>query len=447
MANASYDYANKYFAQAAATQSYYNRYAPGHRWGTFYAFGLGWDISKEGFMQSADWLNQLKLRAVYGRTGNGITNSGYYTWRQTYSFQGTSWYPLGTSQSNGNFTIENQPLANYNITWEKADKINIGLDLSTFGNHLQFTADYYNDCYFDLLQSRGKSIQLMGADYPDENIGKLRRYGTELTLTYQDRVGKFNYYITGNWSYQQSKLLFIDEQNQPYDYLRQTGNPLGTYFGLVANGFLTAEDIANNYPVISGFNNIQPGDVKYVDTNGDGIIDEFDRQAIGGKNPLSFFGLDLGFEYRGFEFSMLWQGVYNRDLYIADRNFTEGFQQINQSYGQAYEHLVNRWTPETAATATYPRLSAGGNDYNNGNNWNTSLWLKSGNFIRLKNIQVGYNVPEAISRQYLGNLRVKIFAGGQNLVTLAACNLVDPEVNFTDYPIQRNVNFGINLKF
>lgn len=446
MANASYDYANKYFAQAAATESYYNRYAPGNRWGTFYAFGLGWDMSKENFMESADWLNQLKLRAVYGRTGNGITNSGYYGWRQTFSYQGAAWYPLGSSQSSGFYTLENQPLANYNITWEKADKRNIGLDMSAFGNRFQFTADYYNDYYFDLLQSRGKSIQIMGSSYPAENIGELRRYGTELSLTYQDRVGRFNYYITGNWNYQQNKVLFIDEQDQPYDYLRLTGKPLGTYFGLVTNGFLTAADIANGYPVMNGFN-VQPGDVKYVDTNGDGVIDEFDQKAIGGQKPLSFFGLDLGFEYRGFEFSMLWQGVYNRDIYIYDRNFTEGFQQINQQYGQAYEHLINRWTPETAATATYPRLSAGGNNYNNGNNMLTSLWLKSGNFMRLKNLYVAYNVPGAISRQYLGSIRVKVFAGGQNLVTMSACNLVDPEVNFTDYPIQRNVNFGINIKF
>jgi len=446
MANASYDYANKYFVQAAATESYYNRYAPGNRWGTFYAFGLGWDISKENFMESADWLNQLKLRGVYGRTGNGITNSGYYGWRQTFSYQGASWYPLGSSQSSGFYTLENQPLANYNITWEKADKRNIGLDMSAFSNRFQFTADYYNDYYFDLLQSRGKSIQMMGSSYPAENIGELRRYGAELSLTYQDRIGRFNYYITGNWSCEQNKVLFIDEQDQPYDYLRLTGKPLGTYFGLVTNGFLTAQDIANNYPVMNGFN-VQPGDVKYVDTNKDGVIDEFDETPIGGQKPLSYFGLDLGFEYRGFEFSMLWQGVYNRDIYIYDRNFTEGFQQINQQYGQAYEHLINRWTPETAATATYPRLSAGGNNYNDGNNMYTSLWLKSGNFMRLKNLYVAYNVPEAISRQYLGNIRVKIFAGGQNLVTMAACNLVDPEVNFTDYPIQRNVNFGINIKF
>lgn len=447
MANIAYDYNKKYFAQAALTESYYNRYAPGKRWGTFYAFGLGWDISKEGFMESVDFINKLKLRGTYGLTGNGITNSGYYTWSQTYSYNGAAWYPLGSSQSSGFFTTENQPLANPNITWEKANKKNLGLDLAVFDNHLQLTADFYKDNYFDLLQARGKSIELMGASYPTENIGKVDRSGVELMLSYQNNIGKFNYYISGNWNIEHNKIIYIDEQDLPHDYLYKTGKPLGAFFGLVADGFLTAEDLASGYPVIEGFNNIQPGDVKYIDKNKDGIINEFDATVIGGDKPLSFFGLDLGFEYRGFEFSMLWQGVYNRDIYLNDRNFTEGFLQINQHYGQAYEHLLNRWTPENTENATFPRLSAGGNNYNFGNFWGSSLWVRSGNFIRIKNLYVAYNLPESLSRNYLGNLRVKIFAGGQNLFTMSGTNLVDPEVGFTNYPIQKNVNFGINVKF
>lgn len=447
MANVSYAYDGKYYVQGAVTESYYNRYAPGERWGTFYALGLGWDLSKEAFLETAEDLNKLKFRAVYGLTGNGITNSGYYTWRQTYSYNGAAWYPLGSSQSSGFFTTENQPLANPFITWEKARKLNVGLDMSLWNDKLQFTADYYNDFYFDLLQARGKNIELMGATYPTENIGKSKRYGAELSLTYQNNIGKLNYYITGNWNLEQSKVVFIDEQNQPYNYLYRTGKPMGAIFGLQTDGFLSAQDITDGYPVMQGFRNIQPGDVKYVDKNNDGIIDEFDRTVIGGDKPLTYFGLDLGLEYAGFEFSMLWQGVYNRDIYLSDRNFTEGFMQMNQHYGQAYEHLLNRWTPENADNATFPRLSAGGNSYNYGNGWGTELWLKSGNFIRLKNLNVAYNLPQAFTRKYTRNIRVKIFAGGQNLFTLSATDLVDPEVGFTSYPVQRNMNVGVNLKF
>ena len=447
MANVAYNYAGKYFAQAALTESYYNRYAPDNRWGTFYAFGLGWDISKESFMKTADWLDQLKFRGTFGKTGNGMDNAGYYSWRQTYYAVGTAFYPLGTSQTSGTFVYENNPLANPNISWEKAYKTNVGVDISVLNNHLQLSADYYNDKYFDLLQFRGKNIELMGSAYPFENIGKVRCYGTELELTYQNNAGRFNYYVTANWSREQSKVLYMDEQEVPYDYLRRTGQPAGAFFGLVADGFLTAKDIAAGYPVIEGFNNIQPGDIKYVDMNKDGIIDVFDSQVIGGDKPLSYFGVDLGFEYRGFELSMLWQGVYNRDIYLGDRTLTEGFQSIGQSYGQAYEHLLNRWTPETATTAAYPRLSAGGNEYNQGNGWNSSFWLKSGNFLRLKNLTVAYNLPKSVCSNYFGNMRVKLFATGQNMLTVSAIDMIDPEVSFTSYPMQRCFNFGINIKF
>lgn len=447
IANAAYNYDKKYFAQVALAESFYNRYAPGKRWGTFYSLGLGWDISKESFMESADWINQLKIRGVHGLTGNGITNSSYYTWRQTYSHHGAAWYPQGTSQSSGNFTTENHPLANTNISWEKARKTNLGVDISLLNDKIQFTSDFYLDRYFDLLQVRGKNIELMGASYPAENIGKNRQHGLEFMLAYQNNINKFNYYISGNWNIEYSKLLFMDEQDHPHDYLYRTGRPLGVSFGLIADGFLTAEDIANGYPVIQGFSNIQPGDVKYIDKNKDGVINEYDVSVIGNDKPFSFFGIDLGFTFSGFEFSMLWQGVYNRDLYLGDRHFTEGFLQVGQHYGQAYEHVQNRWTPETAETATLPRLSAGGNNYNYGNSWGTSLWMKSGNFIRLKNLHIGYNLPETVSRNYLANLRVKFFAGAQNLFTLSAIDLVDPEVGFTNYPLQKNINFGVNVKF
>ena len=446
--DASYDFNNKYFVQAAMSESYYNRYAPGRRWGTFYAFGLGWDISKEAFMQKADWVNQLKLRAVFGKTGNGIDNTGYYTYRQTFSENATASYPQGTNLGTGTITSENSPLANPYLTWEKAYKWNIGADIALFDNRLQLTADYYNDKYYDLLQSRGKSIELIGLSYPTENIGKVRQFGGELAISYQDRVNEFNYYVTANWSCQQSKLLYMDEQEQPYDYLRQTGRPLGAIYGLVAEGFFSSEEEIAESAVIAGFDNIQPGDIKYKDLNNDHVIDEFDRTVIGGEKPLSYFGIDLGFEWKGLEFSMFWQGAYNRDLQLSDWTLLQGFQTINQHYGQAYENLLGRWTPETAETASFPRLSAGGNTYNQGNGWGSSFWVYSGNFIRLKNVYLAYSLPDAFCRNYLGGARVKIFVNGQNLFTKSACNLVDPEVtSFTNYPLQRCISTGINVRF
>ena len=441
-----YNYDNKYFAQAAVTESYYNRYDNGRRWGTFWAVGLGWDISKEKFMEASK-IDQLKLRATYGHTGNGIDNAGYFSYLKRYNEDGGFWYSNGTSMSNGGSVSEISPLANTLLTWEKGRKVNVGLDLTLLKNRLTLSADYYNDYYYDILQSRGKSIQLLGIAYPAENIGKTRYYGLETQLSWQDHIGKVNYYVSANWSMEQNKRLFMDEQYVPYDYLKMTGQPTGAIYGLVATGFLTAKDIADGYPVMNGFNNIQAGDVKYKDMNGDGEINEFDRTVIGGDKPTCYFGIDLGFEWKGLEVTALIQGAYNRDLYNSDRTLLEGFQVIGQSYGQAYTNLLNRWTPETAETATYPRLTAGGNMYNYGNNWNSSLFVQNGNYIRLKNATVSYKLPENFCRNYLGGLRVKIFVQGQNLLTWSRTRLQDPEVTFTSYPLQRTITTGINLNF
>ena len=441
-----YNYDNKYFAQAAVTESYYNRYDNGRRWGTFWAVGLGWDISKEKFMEASK-IDQLKLRAAYGHTGNGIDNAGYFSYLKRYNEDGGFWYSNGTSMSNGGSVSEISPLANTLLTWEKGRKVNVGLDLTLLKNRLTLSADYYNDYYYDILQSRGKSIELLGIAYPAENIGKTRYYGLETQLSWQDHIGKVNYYVSANWSMKQNKRLFMDEQYVPYDYLKMTGQPTGTIYGLVATGFLTAKDIADGYPVMNGFNNIQAGDVKYKDMNGDGEINEFDRTVIGGDKPTCYFGIDLGFEWKGLEVTALIQGAYNRDLYNSDRTLLEGFQVIGQSYGQAYTNLLNRWTPETAETATYPRLTAGGNMYNYGNNWNSSLFVQNGNYIRLKNATVSYKLPENFCRNYLGGLRVKIFVQGQNLLTWSRTRLQDPEVTFTSYPLQRTITTGINLNF
>ncbi len=452
-AQAKYDYAKKYYAEAAVNRSYYNGYAPGKRWGTFYAFGLGWDVSKENFLANAEWLNLWKLRGVYGLTGSGISNTGYYTWRQSFSGNPVSEfsYPQGYSRSGFQLAVlENNPLANVNLTWEKAHKTNIGTDIELFNKCMVFNADFYYDKYFDMLQTRGKSIETMGMSYPAENIGKYSVQGVELTATYQNHLGKFNYFITANWSLQSTKLLYMDEQTvaETEEYNLRTGRPVSALFGLVADGFFSSQEEINQSPVVEGFT-IRPGDVRYKDLNGDNVIDQYDQTMIAGDKPVGFFGLNLGFEYYGFDFSVLVQGAYNRDLYLGDPVLMAGFQAVGQGYGQAYEHMINRWTPETAATATFPRLSAGGNPYNmNPNYLATSLWVKSGNYIRLKNMNIGYTFSDTFSHKYLGGIKVKVFVSGQNLLTQSACDLVDPEVlDFTSSPLLRGFNGGINIKF
>ncbi|MDR1121925.1 MAG: TonB-dependent receptor [Dysgonamonadaceae bacterium] len=359
-------------------------------------------------------------------------------------------YQQGTSRTNGSVVYEINPLSNPNISWEKANKLNIGTDIALFNNRLSLTADFYRDYYYDLLQSRGKSIELIGMSYPTENIGEALMNGLELALTYRDYAGDFHYYITANWSQERSELLYMDEQDYAGENCRHTGKPLTSIFGLVADGFFTSEEEIQSAPIVAGYDrkNIRPGDIKYKNLNGDNVIDQYDQTLIGGDKPISYFGLDLGFEYKGFEVSAMLQGVYNWDRYMYDATLMSGFQSVNQGYGQAYETVLNRWTPETAATATLPRLSAGGNEYNSQPNglW-TSLWIQSCNYIRLRNLSVGYTFPETLSRNYLAGLKIKLFVAGQNLWTQSAYAYGDPEVGFDSYPLMRTFYTGINIKF
>lgn len=443
---ASYNYGNKYFAEAAINRSGYNRYIPGRQYGTFYAGGIGWDMAREGFLSDqAHWLDQLKLRATYAQAGNGIDNSGYYIWRQDFSENngiGGGIYEQGTARSPASGFQENG-LANVNVSWETARKIDVGIDISLFNNRLQVTGDYYHDRYADLLQIRGKNIGLSGAAYPPENIGINLYTGGELSLTWQSSLNNFHYFITANGSIEQSKVLFMDEQRRDYEWNKRTGQPVGMRFGYIADGFLQSAEEAASAPVMTGFKPL-PGDIRYKDLNNDGAINQFDEAPIGSSSPRIYYGVSMGFSWNGLEVSALLQGVTNRISYVANFATEAGFQFMNFTYGQAYEQITGRWTPETATTATYPRLTADAN-YNY-NKAASSFWVRNGNYFRLKNVSIAYNLPYVwIQRLKLGG--VKVFANGLNLFTHAPYDFVDPEVGVGAYPIQRVLNTGVNIKF
>lgn len=447
----AYDYKGKYLAEGALNYSGYNRYQPGHQYGLFYAGGIGWNIAKEDFiLDNASWINDLKLRATFGRTGNAnIDNYGYYVYRSFFQdVAGT--YPIGNGYPNGGGLAEggtpnNQVLANIDATWEKAHKFDIGVDLSVFNNHFQLTADYYNERYFDVLQQRGKSIQLIGQQYPSENIGVNRFMGWEFTATYQNNLHDFNYFVTGNASLQDSKVIFADEQFQPYSYNERTGQMVGQRFGLIADGFIQSYAEAQATPTITGYT-LKVGDYKYKDLNKDGVIDAFDVSPIGKQKPLIYFGLNAGFSIKGFAVSALVQGVTNREIYANNSYFIQGFTNQNNGFSQAYEASLGRWTPETATLATAPRLTPGGNGYNYGPLLTSnSALLHDGNYFRLKNLSVEYNIPYRLIR----NLKlsgIKVFFNAQNLATWSAYEAQDPEVTLPSYPVQKVVNFGVNIK-
>jgi TonB-linked SusC/RagA family outer membrane protein len=444
-----YNYDGKYFIEGAVNNSGYNRYPPGHQFGWFYAGGIGWQMGKEAFIKdNLTWIDSWKWRADYGKTGNANVDSyGYYGYAQTYSGVYNA-YPQGTDRSvGGGITID--PLANPNISWENAHKIDIGTDISLFKNHFKITADYYHDTYYNLLQVRGNSIALLGTPYTVQNIGINLYKGGELSLTYSNNLGNFNYFVTGNISLEASKVVYSDEEPSPYPWVRHTGQPVTAIYGYTALGFFqSAADAAHSATTV-GYTP-KPGDIKYKDLNNDGVINQFDLSPIAGTKPLIYFGTTIGFNYKGFSFSAIVQGVTNRQVSIADNQYS-GFIGLglfgNQYVGQGYDVLTSRWTPETAATAQLPRLSLG----NLNNTALSSFDIKSGDYLRLKNMEIGYSLPYQLCKKLkLGGIRV--FANGENLLTLSGFKGQDPEVyygnpsNYNPYPIQRVINLGATIK-
>ncbi|WP_158826890.1 SusC/RagA family TonB-linked outer membrane protein [Mucilaginibacter lacusdianchii] len=438
----AYNYDGKYFIEAVVNNSGYSRYPPGHQFGMFYAGGLGWQMARESFIKdNFGWINSWKWRVTYGQTGNAnVDNYGYFNFLQTYSRPIGYPYTTGTNRSGVQIYAEDL-LANPNISWEKAHKLDIGADIALFKDHFKITADYYRDRYYNLLQIRGASIALLGTNYAYENIGVNLNKGGELSLTYQNNAGNFNYFITGNASVQSTKAVFKDEPANPYPWTRYTGQRTDVIFGYKALGFFQNAQEAAASATTLGYTP-QAGDVKYADLNNDGVINQFDQTPIGNTKPLIFYGTTLGFNYKGFSLSVILQGVKNHDI-LFNNALANGFSDFSGlTYsGQGYDLLNARWTPETATTATQPRLSLG-----NPNNtaW-SSLYIRSGNYFRLKNAEVGYNLPS----QWVRRLRisgVRLFANGENLLTLYGYKGVDPEVYGVAYPIQRVFNAGVNIK-
>jgi len=440
----SYAYKEKYILEFAESYNGSNYYPTSshYKYGFFPVAGLGWNLTKEDFMRRYTWLNDLKLSANYGKVGND--NPGYFVYLQRYNNSSTPYF--GTSAGANTSLAESGPLANPNITYEQANKLNVSLQGSLLNNKLGFDIDYYNNTFSNVLIQRGQSTSLLGNTYPNENIGRNLYTGFDFQLSWQQpKTNGFSYYVALNAGLQQSKVLYSDEVNEPSPWMDRTGQKVGQAFGYVAEGlFQSQADIANakqnGVGVVAGYTP-QPGDIKYLDKNGDGIINQFDQVPIGPTGPLITFGADLGFSYKSFDFSALLQGVGNYNVYLNGNSYWE-FQ--NNGFGQAYQQQLGRFTPATAATATYPRLSIG---TNSNNEVFSTFFFQSADYIRLKNIQAGFTLPSDYARAVKVK-SLRLFVTGTNLFTATRLKGgIDPEDMNGLYPIQKLFNLGINIKF
>jgi len=433
----NYDYLGKYLFEANIRYDGSSRFAQGNKWGTFPSFSAGWRLSEENFMAGAkSFLDNLKLRLSWGRLGNQEIGSNY-PFAPTVSLDPQ--YVSGDEVRNGAAIMN---LANTNISWETTEMANIGLDARLF-NKLSLTFDYYRKT------TRGILLELsipktMGVGAPFQNAGVVDNNGWDLQLDYGNRWGKFRYSATFTLSDVHNKVVDIKGIQQTGTVVNREGYAMNSLFLLRSQGLLSAADFDASGDYLYAkpqFGAVAPGDIRYLDTDGNGIVNSNDREVVGSTIPRYTYSFSLSLGYGQFDLSCLFQGVGKRDGYLTGSAITPFL-----AGGTAYEYQKDRWTPETP-NAEFPRYAFGENH----NQQNSDFWMRSAAYLRVKNLQLGYTLPEQLVKK-MGIRGVRLYVSGENLFTVDDFwPGWDPEVsaasNGAYYPQVTTYNFGLNVKF
>ena len=452
----AYYYNQKYLMEFNCGYNGSENFAPGKRYGFFPAGSIGWVISEEPFMKKASWIDFLKVRASYGLVGSDNVSSrfpylAFYGGGSGYHFGNNFGTEVGgTSEGN---------LANENLTWEKARKLNVGIDFTTLNQRLALTVDAFYEYRFDIITDmNGDGIMgypdIVGKDAALQNLGEVSNRGVDVELSWNDKIGKdFRYYIRPNLTFSRNRLEYKAEVARKNSWRKETGKRLYENFVYVFDHFVANQDEADRLNKIGyqPWGQLIPGDVVYKDLDRNGVIDDEDRTAMGNpRSPELMFGIPFGFQYKNFDFSVLLQGATNTSILLNGAAVFD-FPQIEQDkIGRVKKKHLDRWTPETAATAKYPALHYGTHD--NNKNGNSSLFLYDASYLRLKNVEIGYNVSPNWLRKFHVQ-QARIYVQGLNLLTFDKLGDVDidPETKSGDgaswYPIQKVFNFGIDITF
>lgn len=443
ISEATYNYGNKYFLTASATYNGSENYAKGYRYGFFPAATLGYNLANEEWMKKFTWISMFKIRGSIGRVG--IPSPGTSRFYYQNRFGAGSNVVFGNPNSNFSAPTYTQlQYGNPFITFEVSLKRNIGLDLSLFKDKLNITADLFDDERSDILTTRSAtSFATYGATVPSTNYGVNYNHGYELSATYRDKVNDFTYSFTANLSYARNERRVLDEAPGLAENLRVSGKPIGTYFGYHVLGFYADQQDIDSSPLnkITAYPSI-PGDFKYQDVNGDGIINNQDVIAIGHPNiPEYNASLNMQFGYKGFQLSALFNGVTNVSSNVV---FQSG------GLNQYYAPMLNRWTPGNT-NASWPVIRPGLNA--NPNESLNDFILQDASYIKLRNVQFSYSLPKKlVNRIRLNGLTV--FVSGQNLITWTNFYGIDPENSLSGnayassiatIPTTKVFNFGLNL--
>lgn len=489
-----YNYDSRYMIEFSAAYNGSDAFAKGHRYDVFPAVSVGWNLAQEPYLKEiaeAAQINMFKIRGSYGITGSDQMKQAFayndiYDVVMNYHFGESS-----ATAANKISAIAMSYYANPLMSWETEKKTDIGIDLQMFNGRLSITADYFYNKRTGILAEREGIVYYAGyynifsgatgtavtsgevmKILPYMNIGKTENSGWDGEFSWRDKIGKIGYFLRGTFSYAKNKILHMDEAPSPYGLSMKTGRPIGTIFGYVADGFYTSyEDIANSpYDVRKGEEALAPGDIKFKDISGpngapDGLINEYDRVAIGKDVPDLTYGISLGFNYKNFDFSVLFQGATGASvsveemLRLASGTVNPDVGDINgkpmpihRGRWRNYDNEGNLVTDaaqlaEMNKNATYPRLTR----ENGVNKEMSTFWLRSADYVRWKNIEVGYTLPSVWTNR-VGLSGVRFYLTAQNLYTWS--NLkdyqIDPEstkTGITTYPQQQVYNFGCQINF
>ncbi|MDE5941374.1 MAG: TonB-dependent receptor [Muribaculaceae bacterium] len=437
---------NRYLLEVNLRADGSSKFAPDHRWGYFPSVSAGWRISEEKFMQNTStWLNQLKLRASYGSLGNNATTS-YYMYQSLFA---TANYILNGSIAGG---LAQTVLANPDLTWEKTYMTNIGIDFSLLSNRLSGSVDIYNKDTKGILISLPAPLEHGTSVVPNQNAGEVNNKGFELDLRWNDRIGRVSYNVGFNMGFVNNKVTKFqgDVSSISGVYKTQEGKPINQLYVITVDRIVRDQAdldyvqslVDKNPNYFATYQRPELGDFLYRDANGDGKLDTDDRVEIGhGTLPRLSYGANLGLAWNGFDFSVMFQGVGNHQVYYNNQAFrfvTVMGQSLNKDITD------NAWTPRNPYNSKYPILR---NNANGKNNIASDAFVHNAAYFRCKNIQLGYTVPKKITRKFFVE-NLKIYTSIDNLFTLTGFPGLDPEVGANvGYPAVRQYSVGLNVSF
>ena len=427
----NYGYNNKYYLNVTMRYDGSQNFPSSNRFGLFPSISAAWRISQEDFMKKVVFINDLKIRGSWGKMGNDAIPPFQYL--ATYQY-GLGYYFGQNAILNPGLILSRAP--NEKITWEVANSKNIGFEAILFDNKFSLNVDYFKSVRDNILIRRNASVpDYAGLTLPDENLGKISNSGFEIEANYNSNIRKdFKFNIGGNISYAKNKIIFIDESPNVPEYQKRTGYPIDANFLYQADGLFQNQSEIDKYPHLP---NTAPGDIKYVDINKDGAITAADQiRTFVSPTPQVVYGANIGGNYKNWELMIFFQGQAKANASIKPLRLYE-----NKAF------FEGRWQKE--GDNLYPRAFVSNRDPIGVNALPSTFWLRNTSFLRLKNVQIAYNFPVNIINK-LGISATRIYLSGTNLFTIDKIKILDPEnANFNGeiYPLQRTVNFGINVTF